>query len=680
VSSDLQEMQETDPVFPPDNGGNSDDVADGLTLDKTAQDLNGAPLYVGDEVRYTITVTNQYSDTMSGVLVTDTLPAGMAFVAARPEGYVGPNPLVWDVGDLGPGAIWTAVISVVVDGTTMPISGNIAIVSSDQQNEQLSDPALPGDGAVEFNPGALSLAKTAQDLDGVPLFPGDEILYTIYLTNSLTMAQMGVVITDLIPNGLTYVPGSASVSQGSISGPNPLVVDVGTLAAGQVITLTFHATVDAGAVGQEIENFAQANSDQQNPPLEIGPVVPPGGGTVESIAEALDLAKTTEDLNGAPLYPGDEVLYTIYLTNSLSIEQTGVVITDAIPSGTTYVPDSALSSQGTISGPDPLVLHIDTLAARQVVTFTFRVMVNADAMGQTIENYAQADSDQQDPPLKVGPIEPPGGGTVGLNSGALEFVKTAQDLDGPPIFPGDEILYTLVVTNLLAIEQTGVVITDAIPYGAVYIPGLALSSQGIISGPDPLVAHIGTLAAGQAVTFTFHVTVDVGAVGQVIENYAQADSDQQHPPLAVGPIVPPSPVESVEPMADLAVSKSFTRTAESITYTIVARNLGPHNAHGAVVYDDVPTRIQNVSWTRVVSGNATCALGGLGNTLHITLTRFSVGSAITFTVWGDLGLLDEETNIVTITAPEGITDPDETNNIAMVGHPYKILMPWINAD
>jgi uncharacterized repeat protein (TIGR01451 family) len=679
VSSDQQDVQETDPVFPPGNG-DSADVVDGLTLGKTAQDLNGAPLYVGDEVRYTITVTNQYSDTMSGVLVTDTLPAGMAFVAARPEGYAGPNPLVWDVGELGPGVTWTAIISVVVDGTTTPISGNVAIVSSDQQNDQVSDSALPGDGAVELNPGALALAKTAQDLSGAPLLPGDEILYTIYLTNSLTMAQTGVVITDLIPNGLTYVPGSASASQGSISGPNPLVVNVGTLAAGQLVTLTFRATVDAGAVGQEIENFAQADSDQQEPSVEIGPVVPPGGGTVESMAEALDLAKTTEDLNGAPLYPGDEVLYTIYLTNSLSVEQTSVVITDAIPSGTTYVPGSAMSSQGTISGPDPLVVHVGTLAARQVVTFTFRVLVNADALGQTIQNYAQADSDQQDPPLEVGPVEPPGGGTVGLNPGALEFVKTAQDLDGPPIFPGDEILYTLVVTNLLAVEQTGVVITDAIPDGAVYVPGSALSSQGTISGPDPLVAHIGTLAAGQAVTFTFHVTVEVGAVGRVIKNYAQADSDQQDPPLAVGPIMPPSPVESLEPTADLAVSKSFIRTGESITYTIVARNLGPHNAPGAVVHDDVPTLIQNVSWTRVVSGNATCALGGLGNTLHITLTRFSAGAAITFTVWGNLGLLDEETNIVTIAAPEGIPDPDETNNIAMVGYPYKILMPWINAD
>ncbi len=682
VSSDQQDAQKTDPVFPPGSGGGiGNDVVAGLALNKTAQDLNGAPLYVGDEIRYAITVTNEYSETMSGVLVTDALPAGLMFVAAMPAGYAGPNPLLWDVGNLDPGVIWTATITVVVDGTVTPLAGNVAAVSSDQQNEQTSEAVLPaGGGEVELNPGALTLAKTVQDLNGAPLYPGDGIVYTIYVTNMLPIPQTGVVITDHVPNGLNYVPGSALSSQGSISGPNPLLANIGTLAVGQVATLTFQATVDVGAIGYVIENYAQADSDQQAPPLEVGPIAPPSGGTVESMSTALGLVKISEDLNGAPLYPGDEILYTMYLSNLSSIEQTGVVITDYIPSGTSYVPGSALSSQGSIFGPDPLVLDVDTLAAGQVVTLSFRVMVNADALGQTIENYAQADSDQQAPPLQVGPIVPPGGGTVELNPGALEFSKTAQDLNGAPTYPGDEILYTLVVTNLLAVEQTGVVITDAIPDGASYVPGSALSSQGTISGPDPLVAHVGVLTAGQAATFTFRVIVKASAIGEEVKNYAQADSDQQHPPLQVGPIVPPRPVMPFEPVADLEVSMSLVHTGNVITYTIVALNHGPHPADGAVLYDDMLAHIYDVSWTRTVTGSATCALGGLGNTLHVTLTHLPVGGVITFTVLGYMNLLDDETNTVTITAPDEVTDPDETNNSATVGYPFKLLLPYVSRD
>jgi uncharacterized repeat protein (TIGR01451 family) len=172
--------------------------------------------------------------------------------------------------------------------------------------------------------------------------------------------------------------------------------------------------------------------------------------------------------------------------------------------------------------------------------------------------------------------------------------------------------------------------------------------------------------------------VDASAIGDEVENYAQADSDQQHPPLEVGPIVPPRPVVSpAAPEADLEVSMSYVHPGSSITYTIVAQNLGTDDADGAVVYDDVPAHIRDVSWIGVITGGATCELGGLGNTLHVTLTHFPSGGVVTFTIVGTLDFYGDETNTVTITPPEGVIDPDESNNIATVGYPYKVIMPLI---
>ncbi len=96
VSSDQQGEQQTDPVLPPGGGG----VGVGQTVEKTADDLNGAPLYVGD---------------------------------------------------LAPSATWVATIIVRVDGTADPIGGNVAAVSSDQQGEQETNPVLPpGGGDVQY--------------------------------------------------------------------------------------------------------------------------------------------------------------------------------------------------------------------------------------------------------------------------------------------------------------------------------------------------------------------------------------------------------------------------------------------------------------------------------------------------------------------------------------------------
>ena len=144
----------------------------GLTISKTAQDVNGGLLEVGDLIRYTVTITNDTAAQMTGVVVTDTLPPGVDFVDATPGGYSGPNPLVWNVGPLGVGATWTAVITVEVDGTADPIGGNVVAVRSDQQDQQETDPILPPEGGDVIG---LLLDKTAQDVDGPPLYVGDLI-------------------------------------------------------------------------------------------------------------------------------------------------------------------------------------------------------------------------------------------------------------------------------------------------------------------------------------------------------------------------------------------------------------------------------------------------------------------------------------------------------------------------
>ena len=139
----------------PISASSSGTVEAGLDIEKTAEDLNGEPLYVGDLIRYHITITNNVAISMTSVVITDTLPAGVDFISATPSGYAGPNPLVWNVGTLGIGATWTAAITVEVDGTADPIGGNVAAVSSDQQDEHETDPVLPpGGGDVEPGTGS----------------------------------------------------------------------------------------------------------------------------------------------------------------------------------------------------------------------------------------------------------------------------------------------------------------------------------------------------------------------------------------------------------------------------------------------------------------------------------------------------------------------------------------------
>jgi uncharacterized repeat protein (TIGR01451 family) len=131
----------------PDLGADEYWPAMGLIVGNTAEDLNGPPLRMGDLIRYDIAVTNQPTSVlMSNVRVTDTLPAGVAFLSAEPAGYTGPNPLLWGAGDLAPGDVWTSTILVEVDGSADPIGGNVVEVSSDQQGPVSPGPVWPPDG------------------------------------------------------------------------------------------------------------------------------------------------------------------------------------------------------------------------------------------------------------------------------------------------------------------------------------------------------------------------------------------------------------------------------------------------------------------------------------------------------------------------------------------------------
>ena len=576
-----------------------------LRISKSAEDLNGAPLLEGDVIRYTITVTNTSASVQhTTVVITDPIPSGTTVVTdsvvlSKGLGLDTTPILKASVGTMDPGEVVTVQFDVQVDpGTTGQDVVNQAYVSCDQIKTAIGTPPTEPPGGGEVAPG-LDINKTALDVNGPPVLPGDRISYTIVVTNESTIPHTNVVITDFIPSGTTYVDGSATVPPGSLLLPvdQLLVATMGTLAPSVGLRFEFAVTVDEG-VEQIGGNVAVVSSDQQNP-KRTDEVYP-------DTEQALGLTKGGKDLNGGPLYPGDEIVYTVVVANLLAGPQTSVVITDAIPNYTTYVAGSASVSQGSVSGPDPLVADVGTLQAGEKAVLTFRVTVDAGAASQVIGNSAQAGSDQQVPPVSVGPIEPePGGGTVLDGQQALGISKTAEDWNGGPLYPGDEILYTISVVNLLTTTQQNVMITDAIPDYTTYVAGSAAVSPGMVTGTDPVMASVGTLEPGQQAVLTFRVTVDAGAKGRIVENSAQATSDAQDPPVVTPPVQPyPDPLPGypdsgggwvLDGDQQIGIRKSAVdvdgaplNPNDTISYTVVIWNEVAISQTNVVITDYVP--------------------------------------------------------------------------------------------
>jgi uncharacterized repeat protein (TIGR01451 family) len=88
--------------------------------------------------------------------------------------------------------------------------------------------------------------------------------------------------------------------------------------------------------------------------------------------------------------PGEIIEYTITVENSGVRAAASVVVSDAIPVGTTYVPDSAVPPP--TSGPDPLVWELGTVEGGEQVVLTFQVQIDSPALnqdGEVIVNWAE---------------------------------------------------------------------------------------------------------------------------------------------------------------------------------------------------------------------------------------------------------------------------------------------------
>ncbi len=141
------------------------------------------------------------------------------------------------------------------------------------------------------------------------------------------------------------------------------------------------------------------------------------------------------------------------------------------------------------------------------------------------------------------------------------------------------------------------------------------------------------------------------------------------PTSTATPTLPPVP-------ADLAITKSArVNFLADITFTIVARNLGPNAANGAIVSDTLPSNVTNATWQCVASGGASCTASGVGS-IQSTLTTFPVGSVVTYTVQGVLTNWDYYRNTAEVIVPAGVTDPDMSNNRATIAR-YQIYLPLI---
>ncbi|MCA0296139.1 MAG: DUF11 domain-containing protein [Actinobacteria bacterium] len=566
---------------------------DGWTLTKDSTPGDGSSVQPGDTVSWRLTVQNTGGTILHGALVTDDLTDVLddAVLDALPAGAsVTGNTLTWSVPDVAAGA-----------STTLTYSGTVKAGALGVRLRNVASPASTGGicgarcSTTQYT-GQWTLAKSSSPASGV-VKPGDVITWTLTAHNSSQATVAGATATDGLTSVLANADVTATSPQLSLSG-NTLTWSIPAMAPGETKTVTYSATVKAGAEGATLTNT----------------VVPGGSGgacttcSTTHTTPKWTLAKTSTPASGTVVKTGDVVSYTLTVTNTGPATLTGATATDDV-SG--LVDDATLGTlpSGLTRSGNTLTWAVPDVAAGATATVTYTATVKGGAHGATLTNTAAPTS--------------PGGTctTCGTTSWTPSWDLAKTSDAGAVVHPGDVITYTLTVTNTGPAPLTGASLTDDLSDVLDDATLVALPS-GTTLAADRLTWPVPTVAPGASASLSYQVTVVKD--GATLRNTATPVGDGGRCPTSCT-TTSATPAWTQAKASDPASGSTVT-AGDTITYTLTATNTSGVPVTGATATDDLTSVLAAADVTTTGT-----ELSRTGTTLTWTIPTLAPGQTRTVT-------------------------------------------------
>ena len=510
--------------------------------DKTANISN--PNF-GDNVNYTVTVTNDGIGDAKDVVVRDVLGEGLKFVSATGNYSFdeATRTVTWIV-DLAKGESRTFYVNAIVSGY-----GNVTnslVVGNKTAGVNVTVPEIIPDKTVNISN---------------PNF-GDNVNYTVTVTNDGIGDAKDVVVRDVLGEGLKFVSATGNYTFDEVTRTVTWIVD---LAKGE--SKVFSVIAIVSGYGNVTNSLVVGNKTT---------------GVNVTVPE-INPDKTVD--NEIPNF-GDNVTYTVTVTNDGIGDANNVVITDVLDKGLKFLNATGNFTYDEKTGT---ITWIVDLAKGETKTFNVNV---------TVLGYG------------VLPNTVAVGNKTAVRNITVPEIITVKEVNSSDIHIGDEITYTITVSNSGKINATNVVIRDILPEGLKFINA---SNGGVYDPVTGIITWILNITANSTVDLTVDVCVNKSGN---ITNTVNVGNKTSNCTIESGDIV--------DLEIHIVADKSEIYVGDNIVYTVTVINNGPSDAINTIANILIPNALSILSYNAtkgtfdITSGN--WSIGNLTNGEKVVLT------------------------------------------------------------
>lgn len=705
------------------------------------KDVNSPTFNLGDTVTFTIIVTNTGPSGATGVTIRDALPTGLNSVSLFSGGGTFdtsvPGQITWTPpgGTIAASGSVTLVFTGVatqsgsfnnyaevftaneIDPNSTPGDGTPPTPNDDDEDDapytvagldfgDAPDPLYPtllasnggrhiatgltlGSTRDSENNGQPNATATGDDLVGSP-DDEDGVTISTPLTQGVSNTiSVFVAAADPVDGG--YLNAWIDFDQNGVWSAGELIATNLQVSNG-ANNVVFNVPLDASLSYTTFARFRLTSTPVAGIDLLPTGLLP--DGEVEdyqlTVRKVIDLVLTKTVNNPNPVL-GSEVIYEIEVTNDGPNDATNVEVTDLLPTGVSYVSDTAPG--GTTYAPGTGLWVIGNLANGATLTFTITGRVDASG---TITNYAQVsrasefdinstpnngpqtpdEDDDASVPITVALVDfgdAPNTGVgssypVTLAQGGARHTATGPTLgatrdgepDGQPsaAATGDGADEDGVTIGTLRQGTTNTITVN--PSASGFLNAwIDFNRDGDWDDAGEQIAtdqSVGLVAGDTDVNFT--APLDASVLYSTFARFRLTSATTGGAALPTG-LLPDGEVEDYQVTLRQEIDLDLTKTVDNATpalgntvqYTIVVNNVGPTAATGVTIRDTIPLALTNLTQ---VSGGGTFDASvagqitwtptggtiGIGGTVTLVFTGVA-SQAGTFTNYAQIQTVDQ---------------------------------------